>query len=171
MCLSYRPSGCISMTIHRSDSCKEIVHRLRICLTLSPISAQYTLEFSFELRCSTLKCPAHTKRSNSHLIPWCFTKSASFHMGWIWMLPRFNDFFLSFSRVFSSLPCEQLSISETVITIWSLPIITAAETTMCFLFEKQVRHSGYFTALWDQSNLSLHFARQPCSLANFFYAF
>lgn len=57
-----RPSACISMTILESDSCKEIVHRLRIYLTLSLISAQYTLEFSVELKCSALKCPTHTTK-------------------------------------------------------------------------------------------------------------
>lgn len=39
-CAPDRPSASISMTIHESDSCKEIVHRLRIYLTSSLISAQ-----------------------------------------------------------------------------------------------------------------------------------
>lgn len=80
-----RPSACISMTIHESDSCKEMVCQLRICLTLSLTWAQYTLDFSFELRCAALKRPTHTKKLNSHSIPWSFLKNAGFPVRWIWM--------------------------------------------------------------------------------------
>lgn len=146
-----RPSACISMTIHESDSCKEIVHWLRIYLTLSLISAQYTLEFSSEMRCSTLKCPTHKKPQTVIQHPGTSWKMQVFTwdgFGCKHSLMNFSSLFHMFSPISLVNSCS----SQKQITICSVLIITVVETTVCFLFGKQVRNSIYFIASWDHSN-------------------